>query len=439
MEGGLLVVCKGSFVVCLLGYVIRLGWKVCVEVGGAAGRRLLLLRVGAGRSRTTTEVVIIKINKNNGGTIGQVVSRRVTNMRFVTIGASGRTLRLYGTPALVRVNRGLAGKLNTNTRPRVKRGTTRRDTRRVRTTLGNTSVMFIAYNVKNKAKANTTPIVTEVTGRRNTLAMKIIAGPFHFRSGAEVRGTVGNVSGLGRGISAVVIVPGSGLLRIMSEHAAVPRTLGGTSRILRRNVRNVASLVGMPSLVGLSFTSVRAIVGSGNVTRVNVNTKHKSSGTLRTIGRTITDPLLRAAVANTSGIVIGMSKSVALVSTSSTTSCMRRLTNRDTDVVFNTVCSSAGSSRYAVAIVTANLRGMNKDTSGLGTELRKRRGADSVLPGNMRDRAEPSCSCATREATRASAMEPRNKAVPALRPESAANKMERRSVGVPSFFGGWLG
>lgn len=317
-------------------------------------KKLIVLRFSAGLS-SLTAVGIVNIKNNNGGTMGEVVRRNIRNIRFVTIGASTRTLGLSGTRIGVRVKNGLAEKLKTNTGPRMNGGTTRRDGRRMRRTLGNTSVMFIATNVNNNAKAKTTPIVTRVTHSLKTLAINIMAHPFAFRNHGHSARTTNNVTTVGRTISALVIVPGSELLRVISGDAPVLRTFHRTSGILHRNIRNVSSLVTIPKLVGLSFTSIGAVVSGGNSTLVNVNITTKRGHTTRTTGGTVSSPLLRASVSNTRNILVGVANKsgLDLCRMRRTTSVITSTSSRSIGVVFNSMVGRGLGSRVIMAIVTA--------------------------------------------------------------------------------------
>lgn len=275
------------------------------------------------RGRCVPGVGIVNINKNNKGTIGHVITARIGGIRFVTVGASRRILELSGTSRGVRVNRGLAENGNTNSVPRVKRRTTRRDESRVTTLLGSASVMFIATNVNNNANANTTPMITGVTGSVNVLAINIIAGPFTFRNGEEVARTRRNVTRLSTYISSLVVIPGRELGCISSADVALRGTFTVTSSILERNIRDVSSLVLLPNLMGLSFTSIASMVGSTNCTRVNVNDTANGSGTAITTSVTVSDPLLRASVSNTGNLVVGVATSTSIdLSSVSTTSAV---------------------------------------------------------------------------------------------------------------------
>lgn len=265
-------------------------------------------RVSA-RSAGIISVGMMNMNNNNKGTMGHVIRYGVRSIRFVTMGDSGPTLTGSRTSRGVLVNRGTAGNVNTNTEPRMNGGTTSRDGRTVASTVANTRVMFVATNVNNNANANTTPIITRITGSLNVLAINIIAAPFTFRNGRHVSRTRTNVGRLTRCISSVVIVPGRGLGFIAGREVALLGTFRVTGSILHRNIRSVSSLIGTANLMGYSFTSIARVVGSSNCTRVNINHNGNGSGTRITTRTTVSDPLLGASVSNTHNILLGVATS----------------------------------------------------------------------------------------------------------------------------------
>ncbi len=264
-------------------------------------RRTGMMRVG-----------IININNNNKGTMGHVISTNIGNIRFITVGASGTTLLGSGTGVGLRVNSGAATKVNTNNGPGGNRTTTRRSHSRVTTIVHSTSVVFVATNVNNNANANTTPIITTVTGRLNVLAINVIAGPFTFRNGGHVARTRSNVTTLHRGISDLIMVPGRHLGFMSARGVAFGGTFSVTSSILHRNIRDVSRLVGIATLIGLSFTSIGSVVTSTNCTRVNINITANHSGTRRTTHTTVDDPLVRASVSGTHNIVVDVANSISV-------------------------------------------------------------------------------------------------------------------------------
>lgn len=228
------------------------------------------------------------------------------------MGASTGSLLHSSTSIGVSLSSGSDHNLNTNTSPRHKTGTTRSRRSSVRRTLENTSVIFIAYNRNNNANANTDPVITHTTRRRNTLAVTIIAHPFDFRNPRHSTSTRCNVSGLHGRISTLVIVPGSHLLRLSSHSVNVVRTFGATSATLLTNIRNVASLVSVGSCVRISFGSIGSVLHNTNATLFNVNSTQKRSHTARTTRVTVDSPLLRRDVRNTRNTLVGVTNPASL-------------------------------------------------------------------------------------------------------------------------------
>ncbi len=149
----------------------------------------------------------------------------------------------------------------------------------------------------------------------------------------------------------------------------------------------MSSLVSGPNLVDLSFTSIGAVVGNANCTRVNVNETANRGETRSTTTGTVGDPLLRASVANTGNVVVGMANNTSLnvVRVRATSRLIGRTTSGSTGVVLNTVVSRSLNSRVRVAIVTANFS--SNEPSPVGEPLKN---FGSVREGARRPLMAPS-------------------------------------------------
>lgn len=243
------------------------------------------------RSAAGGVVGIVNINNNKYGTIGGVCTRNVMGIDFTIYGASDRSLS--GSPIPMGVV--LKGdNLNTKTGPRIKEDRTRGARRSVGGLLSSKAgVIFIATKVNNKANANTTPIVTNVTGKVNVLAINVVAVPFCFRGQGGVIGTLRNMRRVHGGISTLLVIGGRHLYSICtSSRVAMGSTFGLTSGMLDSTAGDVSRLVAIRKAVGLSFHSVRAAVGDNNNTVVTVNETDNRKEIRDTVGGTLSSPLL---------------------------------------------------------------------------------------------------------------------------------------------------
>lgn len=253
-------------------------------------------------------VGMVNMNNNNNGTMGRVCQRNVRSIAFILYGASGRTLTRSPIPIGLRLNHDVARKLKTNGHPRQTHSTTRRDVRSVHGRLGsNAGVMFVATKVKKKAKAKTTPIVTHVTGRVSVLAINVIAVPFVFRKRGGVVRTLSNMRHVTRRISTLLIVGGRHLHRVCTSLAFVG-TFNGTSSALSVTTGDVTRVVAVHNAIGLSFTSIGAVLGSNNITVVDAKFNRNRGHIAGTVSSTLRSPLLGGgSVFGTGGMVLGIS------------------------------------------------------------------------------------------------------------------------------------
>ncbi len=271
--------------------------------GGSAVRRRSKVQFGF-EAGGPDVVGIVNINNNKKGTIGRVCERNVRSIDFMLYGASGRTLDRSPVPAHLRLK---GRKLNTKGHPRHTGRTTVRDLSDVGRVLGsNAHVIFVATKVKNKAKAKTTPIVTQYTGRVGVLAIKIIAVPFHFRKLGGVSRTLSNIRRVSGRMSTLLIVGGRHLQRVCPR-LAILGTFTGTSSALSMTMGDVTRVVAMRKHVGLSFRSIGAMLGSNNITVVDANVDRNRKHIGRTVRGTLRSPLLGGgSVCDSGGILLGV-------------------------------------------------------------------------------------------------------------------------------------
>lgn len=210
-------------------------------------------------------------------------------MDFMLYGASGRTLGSSPMPMRLRLN---GRNLKTNGGPTGTHRTTRRALRRVGRVLGsNAGVTFVATKVNNNAKANTTPIVTEIDGRLKVLAINVMAVPFHFRNPGGVSRTLSNMRRVSGRMSTLLIVGGRHLHRVCPSLTMLS-TFKGTSSALDITTGDVTRVVAIRKLVGLSFGSIGAMLGSNNITVVDANCNRNRNHIGGTVRSTLGSPLL---------------------------------------------------------------------------------------------------------------------------------------------------
>jgi cell division protein FtsZ len=242
--------------------------------------------------RVPTRIKVFGLGGGGGNMINRLVDKKLLQVELIAANTDAQALKNCRVSQKIQLGCKITKGLGSGADPEIGKNAALEDRERIKESLGETDVVFIAAGLGGGTGTGAAPIVAQLARTLGALTIAIVTLPFTFEGRKRTLVASAGLKELKFQVDILVAIPNQRLLELERIGDSIADTFKPADDILCQGISSFADLVGQTGLVNVDFADIRTVMNAKGEAILGFGEARGSERALKAARLALANPIL---------------------------------------------------------------------------------------------------------------------------------------------------
>ena len=325
------------------------------------------------------QVKVIGIGGAGCNAVNTMIASRLESVDFIVANTDRQALEKSRSSKKVQLGEALTKGLGAGSDPEVGKNSAIEDVDKVKQTLEESDMVFIAAGMGGGTGTGAAPVVAEAAKSMGALTVGVVTTPFNFEGKKRMRVAQQGLEELEAHVDSLIVIPNEKLFNIVEKRTTLLEGFKLADEVLLHAIKSISDLINVPGLINLDFADVKTIMSDMGMAFMGIGVHSGEKRAAEAARKAISNPLLDdISIKGAKGMLINItgSSSMTFLDLEEATNFIKGEAHEDANIIFGAAIDDGMAEKFQITVIATGFNGEKAERDGITEAL-----ADSLQEG----------------------------------------------------------
>jgi cell division protein FtsZ len=317
------------------------------------------------RDQSGNYLAVIKVVGIGGGgtnAVNRMVDAGLSGVEFIAVNTDAQALMMCDADVKIHIGAKVTRGLGAGADPVVGHAAAQESRDELKEALKGADMVFITAGEGGGTGTGGAPILAELAGELDTLAVAVVTRPFGFEGRRRAEQAERGIENLRERLDTLIVIENDRLLQVVEKKTSIVDAFRMADDILRQGVQGITDLITVPGLVNLDFADVRTIMRDAGSALMGIGVASGESRAAEAARIAVSSPLLEASIEGATGILLNITgpPDIGLFEVNEAAEVVTGAADQNANVIFGAVIDDALKDEVRVTVIATGFGGQRR-------------------------------------------------------------------------------
>lgn len=299
-------------------------------------------------------IKVVGVGGGGCNAVNTMIASQLENVEFIVANTDLQALEQNQAPKKIQLGESLTKGLGAGANPDTGRDAAMESIDRIRQSLDQTDMLFIAAGMGGGTGTGAAPIIAEAARSMGILTVGVVTKPFRFEGNRRNRIAEEGLQQLKEHVDSLIVIPNEKLFSISGKSMSLLSGFKMADEVLLHAIKSIADLINVPGLINLDFADVKTIMTDMGLAFMGIGEAEGENRAAEAARKALSNPLLDdVSITGAQGFLINITGGTSLTfdDLEEATRFIQSEAHADANIIFGAAIEENAGERCRMTII----------------------------------------------------------------------------------------